>query len=130
MTASPLIFRDKLPSECPPSDAEEICASREVFRAVVSFPPTSNDFLSQRQENPERVFNGVSECNARGLSVFAEQRDCARALKLPRLRGRKLCKVRLEAGAGKIQQTFNPSHHTWWPFASFDILSHCEEVSS
>jgi len=21
---------------------------------------------------------------------------------------------------------FEPSHHTWWPFANFDILANCE----
>jgi hypothetical protein len=48
------------------------------------------------------------------------------AAKLPCLRGSRVCAVRLGAGAGRLLQTFRPSHHTWWPFAAFDILGHCE----
>jgi len=55
-----------------------------------------------------------------------ERRDAeAKALKLPHLKNRKICRVLLPAGAGRIQQTFQPSHHTWWPLAAFDIQAHC-----
>ncbi len=119
-------YRDPLPEGCPPDAAEEIGTERVVFRLVRTAPPTALDFLSQRQEKPERVFAGVSECEARGLSVFAERRDAeAKARKLPHLRDRKLCRVLLPAGAGCIQQTFQPSHQTWWPLATFDILANC-----
>lgn len=119
-------YRDPLPEGCPPDAAEEIAAPRAVFRLVRSVPPTADDFLSQRQEKPDRVFPGVTECQVRGLSVFADRRDAeAKALKLPHLKDRKICQVTLPAGAGRIQQTFQPSHHTWWPLAAFDILAHC-----
>lgn len=117
-------YREPLPEGCPPDAAEEIAALREVFRLVRNSPPTLDDFKSQRAEKPDAVFQ-VSECQARGLSVFAERRDSERALKLPTLRGRLICRLRLEGGAGRIQQTGRPSHHTWWPLAAFDILAHC-----
>ena len=120
-------YRDPLPEGCPPDAAEEITALRVVFRLVRTNPPTEADFLSQRQEKPDRAFPGVTECQACGLSVFADQRDVeTRARKLPHLRNRRICRVTLPAGAGRIQQTFQPSHHTWWPFAALDILAHCE----
>jgi hypothetical protein len=119
-------YRDLLPEGCPPDAAEEIGTPRVVFRLVRSDPPTAQDFFSQRQEKPERAFPRVSECEACGLSVFAERRDAeVKALKLPHLKNRKLCRVTLPAGAGRIQQTFQPTHHTWWPLAGFDILAHC-----
>lgn len=117
-------YRETLPDGCPPDAAEEIAESRQVFRLVRGNPPTLDDFRSQRAEKPEAVFQ-VSECQARGLSVFSGRRDSERALKLPTLRGRLICRLRLEAGAGRIQQTGRPSHHTWWPLAAFDILAHC-----
>lgn len=118
-------YREPLPDGCPPEAAEEIVASREVFRLVRNNPPALDDFRSQRAEKPQAVFQ-VSECQARGLSVFADRRDAeAKALKLPRFRGCLVCRVTLQAGAGRIQQTFQPSHHTWWPLATFDILAHC-----
>ncbi len=116
-------YREPLPEGCPPDAAEEIAASREVFRLVRNSPPTLEDFRSQRAENPDAIFQ-VAECQARGRSVFAERRDSERALKLPTLRGRLIYRLRLDAGAGRIQQTGRPSHHTWWPLAAFDILAH------
>ena len=118
-------YREELPEGCPPDDAEDIVASREVFRLVRTSPPTEEDFISKRAENPDRDFGNISECQARGLSVFAERGDSQKALKLPNLRGRLICRVALEAGAGHIQQTGRRSHHTWWPLADFDILAHC-----
>lgn len=118
-------YRDSLPIECPPDAADEITTTRTVFRLVRTDPPTSADFLSQRQEKPQQKFPGVTECQACGLSVFEDRRDAeAKALKLQHLKNRKICRVTLNAGAGRIQPTFQRSHHTWWPLASFDILAH------
>jgi len=118
-------YREPLPDNCPPDEAEEIASARVVFRLVRSNPPVLDDFSSQRAEKPDAVFNGVDECRARGVSVYANRADCAKTLKLPRFRSHHVCKVALEQGAGRIQQTFQPSHHTWWPLADYDILAHC-----
>ena len=123
-------YREPLPDGCPPDAAEEISAAWSVFRLVRTNPPTNRDFQSQRAERPSTRFRGVSECQARGLSVFAVRRDAERASKLPNLRGRLLCRVWVEAGAGHIQQTGRPSHHTWWPLADFDILARCAMETS
>ena len=123
-------YREHLPDGCPPDEAEEINTQREVFRLVRNRTPTEEDFRSQRAERPGHTFRGVTECQARGLSVHTDRRDTERALKLPNLRGRFICRLRLEAGAGRIQQTGAPSHHTWWPLADFDILSGCNVEAS
>ena len=118
-------YRERLPDGCPPVEAEEIRAAREVFRLVDGDLPTDADFASQRALHPDRTF-GVTECQALGLSVHTDLRDSKRALKLPNLQGRRICRVRLGPGAGRIQQTGGRSHHTWWPLADYDILSVCE----
>lgn len=118
-------YREPLPQGCPPDAAEEVSTAWRVLRLVRTNPPTDRDFRSQRAEKPSHRFRNVTECQARGLSVFTTRKDAARALKLPRLRGRLLRRVQLEAGAGHIQQTNRPSHHTWWPLAGFDILTRC-----
>ena len=117
-------YREELPEDCPPDAAEEIAAARDVFRLVRTNPPALDDFRSQRAEKPQAVFH-VTECQARGVSVFSQRKDCERLLKLAHMRGRSISRVQLDAGAGKIQQTFQPSHHTWWPLAEYDILAHC-----
>lgn len=118
-------FREPLPANCPPMEAENVVAARFVFRLVRADPPTLHDFRSQREEKPDAVFR-VTECQARGLSVHADRCDSEKATRLPALRGRLVCRVRLEAGAGRIQQTGRLSHHSWWPLADFDILAHCD----
>jgi hypothetical protein len=122
-------FREPLPPQCPPPDAEEVSAVRLVYRLVESYPPSNGDFASQRAMRPEATFQ-VDECMAHGLSVHAVLDDSRKAARLPNLRGRFPCLIRLSEGAGFIQQTGKWSHHTWWPLASFDILSCCEELSS
>jgi hypothetical protein len=119
-----MLYRESLPPECPPDAAEEIKSERSVYRLVRTAPAGMDDFRSQRAEKPDAVFRGVTECQACGLSVFAERSDCESLLKLRHLRGRCIAKMSLTTGAGKLQQTFQPSHHTWWPLADFDILGH------
>lgn len=117
-------YREQLPPDCPPDDAEEITAEMTVFRLVRGNPPRDGDFRSQRAERPRASF-GVTECQARGLSVFAVLEDARTLCKLPKMRNRLVCRVQLNFGAGSIQQTGKKSHYTWWPFAEFDILANC-----
>ena len=125
-----MTYREPLPPGCPPDAAEEISTVWPVFRLVRMNPPADLDFRSQRWEKPSSRFHGVTECQARGLSVFAVRRDAEHALKLPSLRGRLVCCVQLEAGADHIQQTGRPSHHIWWPLAEFDVLTRCAMATS
>ena len=93
-------YRDPLPKGCPPDAAEEIAVPREFFRLARTDPPSLADFRSQRAEKPGRAFPGVTECQACGLSVFADRQDLVvKALKLPYLRGRLVCRVALDAAA-------------------------------
>ena len=124
-----MTYREPLPEDCPPDDAEEITAPRVVYRLVRSNPPTDGDFRSQRAENPDRVFRGVTECQARGVSVFADF-DVAEELSTGgRLKGTEVCRVALERGAGRILTTGRYSHCTWWPLAGYDILANCQVIA-
>ena len=125
-----MTYREPLPEDCPPDDAWEITGHRAVYRLVRNNPPTDDDFRSQRAENPHRVFHRVTECQSRGLSVFADQRDAERQTEISRLKELAVCRVDLFAGAGRIQKTGGSSHYTWWPYADYDILTNCRMVSS
>ena len=119
-------YREPLPPECPPETADEINLPRELFRLVRSVPPVEEDFRSWRAEQPQQSLpKDLTECQARGLSVYSERRGLERILKLQKFRGRWICRLRLDMGAGQIQQTGRPSHHTWWPLADYDILAQC-----
>ena len=119
-------FRDNLPPGCPPENGDEIISKTICYRLVNNDPPTDNDFRSQRTLEPNRDF-GVSECRAKGLSVFMQAADAARVAQRSRnLRGAKLAQLTLNQGAGYIKQTGSRSHHTWWPYKAFDVLANCE----
>lgn len=118
-------YREPLPDGCPPEDAMSITEPQEVYRLVRTNPPTYEDFQSQRALKPTRKFTDITECQARGLSVHTQRKDCLRVLKLPPFRGCLPCRVHLQAGAGSIQRTGSRSHCTWWPLLQFDILLQC-----
>ena len=85
-------------------------------------PPTGDDFRSQRDLRPATRFN-VSECHARGLSLFAERLDAQALTRRGNLKEMAICQLTLTEGAGHIMKTGGRSHHTWWPYASYDILA-------
>lgn len=120
-------FREALPEGCPPTESEEITDTKVVFRLVRTGTPDDGDFQSKRAESPNNQFS-VSECQARGLSVFSQVRDARKQLKMPTVRGMLICRVTLDIGAGYILKTGRGSHFTWWPLADFDILDNCQVV--
>lgn len=118
-------FREPLPPGCPPVESREITSDLVVFRIIRAETAANDDFHSQQFLQPQAKFN-VSPCRARGLSVNTTLDHAVSLLKLPKLSGGTVCRIRLRAGTGRIQQTGRWSHHTWWPLASFDILAACE----
>ena len=124
-------YREPLPNDCPPDEAEEIDAQRVVYRLVRNTPPNDDDFRSQRAERPHQVFRNITECQARGLSVRTDQNSATELMQLRSMRGRMLCEIRLDCGAGQIMQTGeDPDHSTWWPLADYDILANCSLVTA
>ena len=121
-----MAYREPLPDGCPPPEAEEITGPSTIFRIVWNNPPSDCDFKSQRALYPDRIFSNVSECVARGLSVTSDFDDAMRRTKRRRFRGAIICQLALDSGAGQIQQTGVPPHHTWWPLANFDIFANCK----
>ena len=120
-------YREPLPPDCPPPDALEITGRRTVYRLVRRNPPNADDFRSQRAEKPSlKLRPNITECQARGVSVFANRSAAEFQLKYRRFRGRLVCQVTLSAGAGRIRQTGKGIYHyTWWPLAAYDILANC-----
>ena len=124
-----MAYREPLPLDCPPDDAVEIAGRRVVYRLVRHNPPVDDDFRSQRAERPDAMFREVTECQARGLSVFSGSSHALRRAKSGKLKGAMLCEVTLDRGSGRIRRTGNRSgHQTWWPLADFDILANCRVV--
>lgn len=122
------MYREELPNGCPPEDADQTQDEQVVYRLVTADPPVDDDFKSHFLLNPAKDYRG-HECIASGLSVVPTVEDAQSLTSLPALRGKLPCKVTLSAEAGMIKQTRAAPHHTWWPFADFDILACCEMVT-
>jgi hypothetical protein len=120
-------YLEPLPSGCPPPEATEVAAEMVVYRLVRTDPATMSDFRSRRESSPNSTFR-ISECHARGVSVWSASDACRQAKKLPGFRRSLLCRVRLACGAGRVQQTFQPYHWTWWPYRGYDVLPRCEVI--
>ena len=120
------LYREILPADCPPADAEEITVPRIVYRLVDNDPPVAADFASWRAQNPGVQPRTASECAARGLSVFSRSRDVRNLIELSGAKEARVCQVTLERGAGRIQKIGGRSHYTWWPRADFAILPRCQ----
>ena len=118
-------YRDDLPENCPPPEAEEITAPRTVYHFVRHIPPARRDFRSTLARHPDRPFPPREQCLAAGLSVFDDLAVCEAWLRRGRFRGSIIAAVALQAGAGTILKTGSPAHYTWWPAADFDIVAHC-----
>ena len=118
-------YRDELPDDCPPLQASEIDRPRTFYRMVRNNPPTEADFRSQRQERPTIVLRNVSECHARGVSLFSAERDVEYWLRKERFAGYSSAAVLLDAGMGSLMKSGSRSHFTWWPIAGLDYARLC-----
>ena len=121
-------YRDELPGNCPPPEAEEIAAPRIVHHFARRVPPTRRDFRSQRQRRSGSDRSAADECIAAGLSVFADPAEMADMQRRGYFARRIICRVVLSRGAGKILKTRGGSHYTWWPAAEWDIAASCSRA--
>lgn len=112
---------EELPPSCPPVDARE--CEGTYYRVSHGNPAESEDFFSQRQLAPDKVFKGegIDDCIVRAVSVFSLLDDAKRLLRLPKFKQANIAEVQLESQDGKIKKTFNKSHYSWWRSKNFDV---------
>src|SRR4051812_17760725 len=108
-------FPDWFVPGCPPGDAAD--ADGSIYRFVAANPAGPEEFRSYF-ETGERP-NG-SPCQRCGLSVFRRLEDVRRLLhhlwkSYPNKNyGPHVVKRELSAADGRMKQTGNPGHHSWW----------------
>jgi len=84
-------WAEDLPHNCPP-DAAIAPKSETFYRLVKQFPPTEDDFYSHRKLYPRKRFN-TNECRIRSLSIFKSLDECAKLLKLPLHKHKKIVQL-------------------------------------
>lgn len=112
---------EELPPQCPPIDASP-CNGR-FYRIAKGNPASDGDFYSQRKLQPDKVFigHGIDECIARAISLFADENDAVKRLKLPKFRKANIAEVILQPKDGVMKKTFSDSHFSWWRSTDFDV---------
>lgn len=110
---------EKLPKNCPPSDAVEP-NNQEFFRLCTTNPANDSDFYSQKKENPDRTFAGISDCILRSVSIWNDRNKCLKQKKYPAQKNKVLGKIELSEKDGLIKNTFKANHYSWWRSDNFD----------
>jgi hypothetical protein len=120
-----MTFPTHFPADCPPKAAKAV--NGYVFRFVRKDIPEDGDFESHFVL--EMRFDASKKCEACGCSVYLSEKDArAKANTVPALRKKQLARARLSAEWGKIAQTGEPTHHTWWivegkkPAVLFEVI--------
>jgi hypothetical protein len=127
MTLKENEWAEDLPSKCPPKTAI-IPQYQTFYRLVKQFPPTEEDFYSHRKLYPKKNFK-TNECRVHSLSIFSSLKECAKLLKLPLHKNKKIIKLTLTPESGVILQTGNnPSHYSWWKKEKYNPIPYCIEV--
>ena len=114
---------EDLPENCPPGDIEADYKGC-FYRFVKTYPPTMEDFKSQRALYPDKVFDGnPTECQTRACSVYSGEK-AYKAVRKRCSRFKKLYVVSFDfkPERGCCKQTGNDkSHYSWWISANFDV---------
>ena len=63
----------------------------------------------------------IDECIVRAISLFSDEADVVRRLKLPKFRNANISEVILQPKDGVMKKTFSDSHYSWWRSVDFDI---------
>lgn len=120
-------WSEKLPANCPPSDAFEP-NNMVFFRLVEAYPPSEVDFLSVKRRSPNRQHG--DECILKACSVFSSYDSCDVVRKAYRnFRNMLIVKIVLPPHSGVVLQTFNdPNHYSWWISKGFNPIEFCQEI--
>lgn len=112
---------EQLPPLCPPADT--IPCEGTYYRIAKGNPATDGDFFSQRKMQPDKLFTGlgVDECVACSISLFAEEDDAVKRLRLPKFRHANVAEVTLTPKDGVMKKTFSASHYSWWRSTDFEV---------
>ncbi len=122
-------IEDPLPPDCPPNDAIE-SDNGIYYRLVDTFPPTLEDFYSQKKKYPNKNFYvNFSECIQKSCSIFSTYKSCDSVRKAFKShRNQKIVKIVLSSSCGLIKRTGNtPNHYSWWIKTDFDPIPFCQE---
>ena len=115
------LYREELPCNCPPDDAEEVMNQRIMYRLIRGTQPSCSDFESLRKTRPDLIFPEVEECIACGISLF-DSIEAAKSTVKYKLGKCTIYEVHLRSGAGRIKRTRGIGHFTLWPYRDYNLI--------
>ena len=114
-----VLWNEKLPAECPPDDAKEV-DNFVIYRAVVNVPVKRDDFRSLRIMYPTRKFKPELDCISHALSCFDTLEKAAEVFDKPSHNEKYIVRIVLTKNCGRIKQTFQEGHYSWWMYYTCD----------
>lgn len=114
------LYYESLPDACPESDARP-ANNEKFYRLVKTVPATDLDFQSKKMRQPNKLFEGISDCILSSLSIHKKEEISLN--KLPTLKGTKPAIINLGPNDGLIKQTFTNPHYSWWRARDFNIIN-------
>lgn len=119
------IWRDRLPSDCPPREA--VAPSQTFYRIAKTNPPSEGDIYDKNRRHAERSIARRAEitlCAVMGLSVFSDiGRAESQIRQMPRIGGYIMALSLDETDGHVVGFPDDPFHHTFWPNDGFDPIA-------
>ena len=128
-------FQAGVPLHCPPADASSKATT--LYRFCKESTAVGEDFTSHmnsRDKNKrdianKRIKRDPTDCKPSGLSVYTAEKDILYACKfLDFTWGKYIFAVEVADDEGRLKQTGDYEHHTYWPLDSVDLLSRAKFV--
>lgn len=114
-------YFETLLDDCPPTEAK-YPEDKTLYRLCANAPPSSSDFMSQRHIQPNKEWQGVTECRARSVSLFSKTASLVNVMRSAKFKNSTayIAEVVLNQSDGKIMQTGrNKEHFSWWRSVEF-----------
>jgi hypothetical protein len=118
-TSKTMIYREPLPTSCPPSNPK-VPQEKVLWRLLFGSTVTDADFDSQREKQKTRKF--PDECTARSVSLATSLAECRAMAKSPRLPNFTHAVPLQNDPATGVWDKDKPTHVNWWPYQSTNPL--------
>lgn len=117
-------FKEKLPKQCPPIDAEDRSYD-EIWRALPETTPKPEHFLS-KAATETCTLPDIDPCRFASCSMFTTKNSASKILGFPKYRNGALAKLNLPVGAGLSKK--KKQHVDFWAYAGFDFVGAILEI--
>lgn len=125
-------YREPLPPDCPPPEAQAITAQTVRYRLLETTTARPEDFDSYVKRNGQPKPNiARTTCEQYGVSLYTDL-DTVQNMITGRgnrkRRWQSIGQLTIPPGAGALNPVERNGHQTWWPSISFNPVENCQVI--